>query len=84
MSDAQTFRIGLTMAGAISAGAYTAGVFDFLIHAQAALEKAEKVKKGAQSSEGQAPAAPSAPSAPIVAMTGASAGGMTAQFRPPG
>ena len=78
MSDAQTFRIGLTMAGAISAGAYTAGVFDFLIHAQAALEKAEKVKKGAQSSEGQAPAAPSAPSAPIVAMTGASAGGMTA------
>jgi hypothetical protein len=27
----RTFEIGLVMAGAISAGAYTAGVIDFLI-----------------------------------------------------
>ncbi len=76
MSEGQTFRIGLTMAGAISAGAYTAGVFDFLIHAQAAWEKAKaKAKKDAEASGATAP---TAHSAPIVAMTGASAGGMTA------
>ena len=35
MNDAQerTFEIGLTMAGAVSAGAYTAGVVDFLLEA---------------------------------------------------
>ena len=33
------FNIGLTMAGAISAGAYSAGVFDFLIEALDAWEK---------------------------------------------
>jgi hypothetical protein len=27
------FRLGINMAGAISAGAYTAGVFDFIIQA---------------------------------------------------
>jgi hypothetical protein len=32
-SNGQTFRLGLTMAGAISAGAYTGGVVDFLIQA---------------------------------------------------
>ncbi|MCX7170005.1 MAG: hypothetical protein NTY41_06835, partial [Proteobacteria bacterium] len=32
MSD-QTFEIGLVGAGAISAGAYTGGVIDFMVHA---------------------------------------------------
>lgn len=32
-SDANVFEIGVSMSGAISAGAYTAGVFDFLIQA---------------------------------------------------
>src|SRR5262252_2889598 len=36
----QEFQIGLTMAGAISAGAYSAGVFDFLIQALEAWERA--------------------------------------------
>ena len=34
------FRIGLALAGAISAGAYTAGVIDFLIEALEAWEQA--------------------------------------------
>ena len=34
------FQIGLAMSGAVSAGAYTAGVFDFLIQALDEWEKA--------------------------------------------
>lgn len=41
-SDGKTFVVGLALAGAISAGAYTAGVLDFLIEA---LEEWEKVRK---------------------------------------
>lgn len=70
MSEERVFRIGLTMAGAISAGAYTAGVFDFLIHALAAREEARKKAEQQGASPGHR--------ATIVAMTGASAGGMTA------
>lgn len=33
MADNQTFKIGLCMAGAVSAGAYTAGVMDYLVEA---------------------------------------------------
>lgn len=36
----EAFQIGLTMAGAVSAGAYSAGVLDFLIQALEAWEKA--------------------------------------------
>ncbi len=45
-----TFEIGLALAGAISAGAYTAGVIDFLIEALDAWEKAkeEEYKKHAE------------------------------------
>ncbi len=39
---AKTFEIGLTMAGAISAGAYTAGVMDFFIEALDAYYAAKK------------------------------------------
>ena len=39
------FQIGLTMAGAISAGAYSAGVFDFLVEA---LEEWRKAKSASQ------------------------------------
>jgi hypothetical protein len=38
MSDRPTFELGLVMAGAVSAGAYTAGVLDFLIEALDAIE----------------------------------------------
>ncbi len=40
-NQADTFRIGLTMAGAISAGAYSGGVFDFLMEALDAWERAK-------------------------------------------
>ncbi|EGV29897.1 conserved hypothetical 76.2 kDa membrane protein [Thiorhodococcus drewsii AZ1] len=39
--DDRTFGIGLVMAGAVSAGAYTAGVLDFLMQALAAWERAK-------------------------------------------
>ena len=42
MADEAEFEIGLAMSGAISAGAYTAGVFDFLIQA---LDEWERVRK---------------------------------------
>lgn len=41
MADKVTFEIGLTLAGAISAGAYSGGVFDFLCEALAEWQKAK-------------------------------------------
>lgn len=63
------FQIGLTMSGAISAGAYTAGVVDFLIEA---LEAWEEARKG--------PAGDAVPNhrVGIKVMSGASAGAITA------
>lgn len=61
----QPFHIGLCMAGAVSAGAYTAGVMDYLIEALAEWEK----RRGE----------PGVPSHQVVisVIGGASAGGMT-------
>jgi predicted acylesterase/phospholipase RssA len=68
MPDPTTFRIGLTMAGAVSAGAYTAGVIDFLFEALDAWESAK--------------ADPGAPvprhRVSVEVMSGASAGSITA------
>jgi len=36
--EPKTFEVGIVMAGAISAGAYTAGVMDFVIEALNAYE----------------------------------------------
>ena len=63
------FQIGLAMSGAVSAGAYTAGVFDFLIQA---LDEWEKARNG-----------PDAGKIPnhrvgLKVMSGASAGAITA------
>ena len=59
------FKIGLAMSGAISAGAYSAGVYDFLIEA---LEEWEKVRND-----------PNVPEHRVIlaAMAGASAGSIT-------
>ena len=72
MSDrapaSQTFEIGLVMAGAASAGAYTAGVVDFLLEALGTWEEAK------------ATGDPSVPHHDVVirVAAGASAGGITA------
>ena len=70
------FEIGLVMAGAISAGAYTAGVVDFLLQA---LDEWEKAKAHARAHPDD-PASRECPmhEVRIKVLAGASAGGMTA------
>jgi hypothetical protein len=65
----KTFQIGLTMSGAISAGAYTAGVLDFLTEA---LDAWEEARNGAGSD-----AVPNH-RVGLKVMSGASAGAITA------
>ncbi len=67
---AGTFELGLCMAGAVSAGAYTAGVLDLLIEALDAFE-AEKARRRAS---GEAPLH----EVRLAVLGGASAGGMCA------
>lgn len=64
--DKKKFKIGLCMAGAVSAGAYTAGVMDYLMEALAEWEK-RKSEPGVPQHE-----------VCISILGGASAGGMTA------
>lgn len=68
MSKQNTFRIGLSMAGAVSAGAYTAGVMDYLLEA---LENWQRAK------DLNLPGVPQH-NVLIEVLSGASAGGMTA------
>jgi predicted acylesterase/phospholipase RssA len=63
--DPKVFYVGLCMAGAVSAGAYTAGVMDYLLEALAEWEK-RRGEPGVPSHHVQIPV-----------MGGASAGGMT-------
>ncbi|MCW9705822.1 patatin-like phospholipase family protein [Fodinibius salsisoli] len=65
--SSKTFEIGLVMAGAVSAGAYTAGVIDFLLEALTVWEHAQK--------RGKKEAPPHKVEISVIA--GASAGGMT-------
>ncbi|MBL8661156.1 MAG: patatin-like phospholipase family protein [Rhodospirillales bacterium] len=44
MPRARTFEVGLVMAGAVSAGAYTAGVVDFLLQSLDAWEQAKQTR----------------------------------------
>src|SRR5271166_3102697 len=71
--DQPEFHLGLTMSGAISAGAYTAGVFDFLIQA---LDEWEKARRGEIA--GVAPASVPNHRVGVKVMSGASAGAITA------
>src|ERR1700744_372093 len=64
-TDQDTFYVGLCMAGAVSAGAYTAGVMDYLMEALSEWEK-RRGQQGVPSHLVQIPV-----------MGGASAGGMT-------
>lgn len=63
--DQKVFYVGLCMAGAVSAGAYTAGVMDYLLEALAEWEK-RRGEAGVPTHKVQIPV-----------MGGASAGGMT-------
>lgn len=67
-TDGKTFYVGLCMAGAVSAGAYTAGVMDYLIEALQAWQDRKDSN------------APNTPRHQVVipVIGGASAGGMTA------
>jgi hypothetical protein len=67
MAEDRTFELGVVMAGAISAGAYTAGVMDFLFEALDAYEEAKR--KPAWNGPTH--------NVRIPVMAGASAGGMT-------
>ncbi|WOJ88218.1 hypothetical protein RZS28_10185 [Methylocapsa polymorpha] len=71
----EEFQIGLTMSGAISAGAYTAGVFDFLIQA---LDEWEKARNGAYRETGVDPEQIPNHRVGLKVMSGASAGAITA------
>ena len=66
--DNKTFYIGICMAGAVSAGAYTAGIMDYLLEALNEWERRKQEKL------------PNTPAHNVVipALGGASAGGMTA------
>jgi predicted acylesterase/phospholipase RssA len=64
-TDQDTFYVGLCMAGAVSAGAYTAGVMDYLLEALSEWEK-RRGQSGVPTHKVQIPV-----------MGGASAGGMT-------
>ncbi len=76
----EKFRIGINMAGAISAGAYTAGVLDFLMEA---LEEWQKAKEAYIVYLNHPTCVPSPEAVPlhdvaIEVFSGASAGGMCA------
>ncbi|WP_298965658.1 patatin-like phospholipase family protein [uncultured Roseibium sp.] len=73
-SNNSVFTLGLTMAGAVSAGAYNAGVFDFLIQALEEWENAREADRSRPESERIVPNHRIV----IPVISGASAGGATA------
>lgn len=77
-TDQPVFRIGIAMAGAVSAGAYTAGVIDYLLEA---LERWDRAKaRNRELGPDHPDYDPSVPMHDVVidVIGGASAGGMTA------
>jgi hypothetical protein len=73
-ADTSEFEIGLALAGAVSAGAYTAGVVDFFVEA---LDAYEVARQTGRTPEGEVWTGPThRVRVPVTA--GASAGGMTA------
>ena len=69
-----TFHLGITMAGAVSAGAYTAGFMDYILEALSAWEAAKKEH------ENKANSAIPNHNVIIDAIGGASAGGMVSMI----
>ena len=75
--NSNKFEIGLVMAGAVSAGAYTAGVMDYLIETLEAWEEAKKIERDKLKSDPNYQSSIPLHDIEIKVMTGASAGGMT-------
>jgi hypothetical protein len=69
----EKFRLGLTMAGAISAGAYSGGVFDMLFEALEAWERRKQKQKDLPPERWTVPGH----DVVVQVMSGASAGGIT-------
>ncbi len=69
MSDQKIYSLGLTMAGAVSAGAYSAGVLDYLLET---LDNWEKAKAAGEKD------VPNDYKVQIEVMSGASAGSIAA------
>src|SRR5215472_2728179 len=77
--NAGEFKIGINMAGAISAGAYTAGVLDFLMEALEEWQKAKDALRGfIANPAGNPPELVPLHDVSVEIFTGASAGGMCA------
>jgi predicted acylesterase/phospholipase RssA len=78
--EANEFKLGVNMAGAISAGAYTAGVLDFLMEALEEWQKAKDAFRAFLSSAASASFPNPVPlhDVSIEVFSGASAGGMCA------
>lgn len=74
----KVFRIGIAMAGAVSAGAYTAGVMDYLLETLSKWENAKE--RNQQLSKDDPRYDPSVPDHDVIieVIGGSSAGGMTA------
>jgi len=72
--SAETFEIGLVMGGAVSAGAYTSGVLDFLFETLDAWEAAKKREDTLPRNEKKIPPH----NVKISVVAGGSAGGMIA------
>ncbi|AWK88167.1 hypothetical protein [Azospirillum thermophilum] len=74
--DQKTIYLGLAMSGAISAGAYSAGVLDFLVEALSEWEKAKDAEKDLRTEDRTVPRH----RVVLAVMTGASAGAITSSI----
>ncbi len=72
------FRLGISMAGAVSAGAYTAGVMDYLIEVLEKWETAKAKNREVGSDSAEFDSTVPMHDVEIDVLSGASAGGMTA------
>jgi len=82
-SEEKTFHIGIAMAGAVSAGAYTGGVIDYLLQTLDSWEKAKANNRAIEAEFGRDESKGYDPTLPmhnvvIDVIGGASAGGITA------
>lgn len=78
LSRDKTFRLGITMAGAVSAGAYTAGVMDYLLETLELWDKAKARNRQLGPDHADYDASIPMYDLEIEVLSGASAGGITA------